>query len=150
MSMSGGVTWARWGATRQVSSGIKDYFRTLYGDDRIESKLIGIGLVDVYRQAVGKLIMDIGEPLFKRLLKREFKYAGKNVDLLEDYLTTRVLNLEQEGREEVLGRVYTYRDLTGDSILGHIASFDAGGRPGGDIAEEAKREANRFYSRIGL
>jgi len=94
--------WGRYlgqmGATRQVSSGIKDYFRTLYGDDRIESKLIGIGLADVYRQAVGKLIMDIGEPLFKRLLKREFKYAGKNVDLLEDYLTTRVLNLEQEGR----------------------------------------------------
>ncbi len=135
-------------ATAQVPSALKEYLHALHDDENIESRLIGIGLADVYRRAIGDTLKDF-DPLFQRLIERDAEQAEKNREALNEYLTDVVPELK-ENRQDVLDQLWTYRELTKQVVLAHADAFEEVGEEASDIVLAVENQADQFYREVGL
>lgn len=131
-----------------VSSSVRTYCNKLYSDDNRLSRMIGIILTDVFRQAVGTNTIDFPDVTFERLMERDIEEGDKNVRLTRSYLQRINRELTEEQREDVVMQMDRYAVLIEDILDEKARSFSQLGTDVETIRDHIGTEIDEFHSVI--
>lgn len=131
-----------------VSDAVHVYCTRLYNEDNRLSRLIGIVLADVFRQAIGTNAVDFPDVTFERLMERDIEEGDKNVQLTRSYLQRINQEIDEDQREEVIMQMDRYAALVDDILDDREQSFTQLGLDIENIREHVSREIDAFHASI--
>lgn len=144
--------WGRYLASLKmrttVAEPVHTYCNHIYNDDNRLSRLMGVVLADVFRQAVGTNAANFPDPTFERLLKRDVDEGDKNVQLARSYLQRINRNLSSEETDEVIMQMDRYASLIEDILVDREHSFNQLGADIENIRDQIGAEIDAFHAVI--
>ncbi len=144
--------WGRYLASLKMRTTVAEPVRTycthMYNDDNRLSRLMGLILADVFRQAISRNTHSFPDPTFKRLIERDLTEGDKNVKLTRRYLKRINRNLDVDEREHVTMQLDRYTVLIDNIIDDRQPAFAQLNVDTDLLREQIRNEIDAFHDDI--
>lgn len=146
-----GTYLARYGETAKVSKQLQEHFQTLLADTNAISLLIGLSTMGA---VTGRVVMDATcsgeESVYDRLAKHIGSAKAEDEEIIADYLSTVIDDLDADEKQQLRSSAKTYREQSRSVILYGEGFYEPLGADRETVAENVVSEINEHFNKMGL